>query len=339
VRSNTIRFAVVGAGAVGGVVAWHLAQAGRDPVVIARRETALALDSRGITLWTDGTPRTAQLRATDDPAREGPQDVIFVGFKAYDWQAGLPLVTPLIGPSTLVVPMLNGIPWWYLEGLGGHFGDRRLLSVDPSGEVGAAVPARHVLGCVVYIGANRTAPDQIHWNGRRRLILGEPEGSASLRLKAIVDALCASGLEAEATGDIRSAIWLKLMGNACFNPVSALTGATADLMLNDPALRTVMRAIMLECIAVARMVGVTDLPNAESRLILHPSMVGVKTSMLQDLEAARRLELGAIVDSVCELGRRTGVETPMLAAIGALAASAWQNASHKPGANTRMQPR
>ncbi len=334
-----MRIAIVGAGAVGGVVAWHLARAGFDPLVVARPETASILNERGITL-SEAEPgataeprasRTVRLRATENAAQAGPQDVVFVGFKAHDWLSGLSLVTPLIGPSTTVVPLLNGIPWWYLDGLGESFGDRRLESVDASGHISAAVPTAHVLGCVVYVGSNRTAPDQVIWNGRKRLILGEPAGSLSPRLGSVVGLLCESGIDAEPTADIRSGIWLKLLGNASFNPVSAITGATIDEMVDDPALRQVLRSLMLECIAVASSVGVTDLPDVEARLAVHPSMKGIKTSMLQDREAGRTLELGAIVDAVCELGRRTGVQTPMLASISALAAAVWRNAILKRG--------
>jgi 2-dehydropantoate 2-reductase len=316
-----MRIAVVGAGAVGGIIAWHLAKAGHDPLVLARPETAAVLQARGLTLSGMGTSETVGVRTSHDAALAGVQDLVLVGFKAHDWPSGLHLVTPLIGPETVVVPLLNGIPWWYLEGLGDRFGGAQLQSVDPSGQVAAAVPTGHVLGCVVYVGANRTAPDQINWNGRRRLILGEPSGEMSSRLDNVVGLLNAIGLEAEATGRIRSDIWLKLLGNACFNPVSAITGATIDAMCADPALAQVLRAMMLECVAVARSVGIEDSLDVEARLIAHPSMMGVKTSMLQDREAGRPLELGALVDAVSELGRRTGIATPMLSAAAALAAS------------------
>jgi 2-dehydropantoate 2-reductase len=320
-----MKIAVVGAGAVGGIIAWHLAKAGHDPLVVARPATAAILQTKGLTLSGAGAGGTVMLRATDDATRAGVQDLVLVGFKAHDWPAGLTLVTPLIGPDTVVVPLLNGIPWWYLDGLGGQFGDIRLESVDPSGEIGRAVPTRHILGCVVYVGANRSAPDQINWNGRRRLILGEPSGAMSPRLGEVVGLLSRIGLEAEATGKIRWEVWLKLLGNACFNPVSAITGATIDIMSGDPAVRQVLRAMMLECVAVARAVGITDLPDVEMRLVVHPSMVGVKTSMLQDREAGRPLELGALVDAVTELGR-TGVPTPMLETASALARAAFRQA-------------
>jgi len=319
------RIAIVGAGAVGGVVAWHLAEAGCDPLVLARPQTAAILKARGMTLTGPASSRTVPIRVCDDARTAGIQDLVLVGFKAHDWEAGLSLVTPLIGPSTIIVPMLNGIAWWYLEGLGGRHGDERLAAVDPAGRIRQAVDTAQVLGCVVYIGANRTAPDSIGWNGRKRLVLGEPSGPASPRLEATVQLLRQGGIDAEATSDIRAEIWHKLLGNACFNPVSALTGATIDAMAADPALREVLRKVMLECVAVARSVGVSHLPDVEARLAVHPAMTGVKTSMLQDREAGRPLELGALVDAVCELGQRTGVPTPMLESLSALTAAAWRN--------------
>ncbi|MCX7340442.1 MAG: 2-dehydropantoate 2-reductase [Hyphomicrobiales bacterium] len=320
------RIAVVGAGAIGGVVAWHLAEAGHDPLIVARPQTAAILKHRGMTLTGPAFSRTMPIRVCDDAHAAGVQDLVLVGFKAHDWEAGLVLVMPLIGPSTIIVPMLNGIPWWYLEGLGGRHGDERLAAVDPAGRLGQSIDTARVLGCVVYIGANRTTPDAIGWNGRKRLVIGEPAGSVSPRLEDTVQLLRQGGIDAEATSDIRAEIWHKLLGNACFNPVSALTGATIDAMAADPALREVLRKIMLECIAVARSVGISQLPDVEARLSVHPAMTGVKTSMLQDHEAGRPLELGALVDAVCELGQRTGVPTPMLESLSALTAAAWRSA-------------
>lgn len=320
------RIAVVGAGAVGGVVAWHLADAGYDPTIVARPQTAATLNEKGLTLTGPGQSRTVPVRATSDAGKAGEHDLVLVGFKAHDWESGLPLVMPLVGPSTIIVPMLNGIPWWYLEHQGRQYGAERLLAVDPADRIRKSIKTAQVLGCVVYIGANRAAPDMIGWNGRKRLVLGEPAGPASARLDAVAGLLQQSGIDAETTTDIRSEIWSKLLGNACFNPVSAITGTTIGAMVADPALRGVLRAVMLECLAVAHSVGVDNLPDVDARLVVHPAMTGAKTSMLQDMEAGRPLELGALVDAVCELGARTGVPTPVLTALGALAAAAWRQA-------------
>jgi len=319
-----MKVAIVGAGAIGGVVAWHLRKAGQDPVVVARPSTAALLSSEGLTLNTGGTSETLAIRATSDASALGPQDLVMVGYKAHDWASGLDLLRPLVGPDTLVVPMLNGIPWWYLDGLDSRFGDRRLAAVDADGALAAAIPTANVLGCVVYVGSNRPAPNRIDWNGRKRLILGEPLSAATQRLHKVVDLLQAGGIDAEATDDIRTAVWHKLLGNAAFNPISAVTAATIDAIAGDPPLRALARSIMNECIAVARSFGVTDLPDPDQRLQMPPTMVGVKTSMLQDMEAGRPLELGAIVSAISELGRRTQVPTPLLDAIDALAAASWR---------------
>lgn len=319
-----MRVAIVGAGSIGGVVAWHLRQAGLDPVVVARASTATLLAREGLRLESGGKSETLAIKATSDAAGLGVQDLVMVGYKAHDWPAGLDLVRPLTGPSTIVVPMLNGIPWWYLDGLDPRFGDRKLSSVDPEGALAAALPTTQIIGCVVYIGANRPVPNRIDWNGRKRLILGEPLSAATPRLRELVDVLTAGGIDAEATDDIRSAVWHKLLGNAAFNPISAVTGVAVDVIANDPPLRTLAKAIMTECIAVARALGVGDLPDPDQRLQMPPTMVGVKTSMLQDMEAGRPLELGAIVTAVSELGRRTQSPTPLLDSIEALAAASWR---------------
>ncbi|MEI8143848.1 MAG: 2-dehydropantoate 2-reductase [Alphaproteobacteria bacterium] len=321
-----MRVAVVGAGAVGGVVAWHLAAAGRDPLIVARASTAARLAADGLFLETGGTARHTPVRVTSDPGSAGPHDVVIVGFKAHDWQAGLSLVTPLIGPKTLVVPLLNGIPFWYLDGLDARFGARDLTAVDPGGVIAKAIPSAQILGCVVYIGANRPDVNRFDWNGRKRLILGEVFGAPSQRLTDLVANLKAAGIDAEASPDIRAAVWEKLLGNASYNPISALTRATIDGIAGDPGTRAVARAIMLECISVARALGVTAPFDVEARLTVAPVMKGVKTSMLQDMEAGRSLELGAIVEAVVELGRRVGVATPILETTGALAARAWTEA-------------
>jgi 2-dehydropantoate 2-reductase len=319
-----MRVAIVGAGAIGGVIAWHMAKAGQRPLIVARPATAALLASDGLILETASSAETLSVNATADPSSAGVQDLVLVGYKAHDWPTGLDLVTPLLGPGTIVLPMLNGIPWWYLDGLDEGFGDRKLTSVDPEGAIAAALPTTQVLGCVVYVGANRPAPNRIAWNGRKRLVIGEPMAPASARLADVVAFLKAGGIDAEPSADIRSAVWHKLLGNAAYNPISAVTGATIDAIIGDPALRSVAKSIMAECVAVAAALGIEDRPDLEVRLELPPTLVGVKTSMLQDMEAGRPLELGAIAGAVAELGRRAGVPTPLIDCVAALAGNAWR---------------
>lgn len=319
-----MRVAIVGAGAIGGVVAWHMAQAGQRPVIIARPQTAALLAAEGLTLRSPTGAETVAVQVAADAASVGVQDLVLVGFKAHDWASGLEAVRPLIGPSTIVLPMLNGIPWWYLQGLGAQFGDRRLAAVDASGAIEASIPAGQVLGCVVYIGANRPAPNVISWNGRKRLVIGEPLKPHGSRLADVGAFLRSGGVDAEQTEDIRTEVWQKLLGNAAYNPLSAVTGATVDKIVGDPGVRAVAKSIMAECVAVATALGIENLPELEARLELPATLIGVKTSMLQDMEAGRPLELGAIVGAVAELGRRAGVPTPLIECVGALAANAWQ---------------
>jgi 2-dehydropantoate 2-reductase len=319
-----MRVAIVGAGSVGGVVAWFMNKAGQAPVVVAREATAALLRNEGLTLKSASGDETIPVAASTDPASLGPQDLVIVGFKAHDWESGLPMVAPLVGPDTIVLPLLNGIPWWYLNGLHAGFGERRLSSVDAHGAIDGAIPARQILGCVVYIGANRPAANIVTWNGRKRLAIGEPLVPRDDRLSKVVAFLKAGGVDAEATTDIRHEVWNKLLGNAAFNPLSAVTGATVDKIIDDPAVREIAKGMMGECVAVARSLGVEGLPELDKRLELPPTLVGVKTSMLQDMEAGRPLELGAIVGAIAELGRRIGVPTPLLDCVGALAANAWR---------------
>lgn len=319
-----MRVAIVGAGAVGGVFAWHMAKAGQRPLIVARPATAALLASEGLRLESPSGSATVAIEATADAAAAGVQDLVLVGFKAHDWESGLDLVRPLVGPSTIVLPMLNGIPWWYLDGLDARFGARGLASVDPTGAIGAVVPTGQVLGGVLYIGASRSAPNVIAWNGRKRLVVGDALGGQGARLAQVVTFLKAGGVDAEATDDIRYEVWQKLLGNAAYNPISALTSATIDVIAGDPAVRAVAKSVMAECVAVATALGVGNLPELEARLEIPPALVGIKTSMLQDMEAGRPLELGAIAGAVAELGRRAGVPTPIVDCVGALAAQAWQ---------------
>jgi 2-dehydropantoate 2-reductase len=313
-----MRVAVVGAGAVGGVVAWHLARAGLDPVLVGRPETMALIERDGLTVERDGATETVRPRATAEPGALGAQDVVLVGFKAQDWAAGLPLVLPLLGPRTSLVPMLNGVPWWFFQGSSGPHAGRGVASVDPDGALLAAIPSARVLGCVVYVGAERVAANHIRWNGRRRLVLGaalpggpDPEPVAAM--------LRAAGITAEAVSDIRAALWGKLLGNVTFNPISALTGAVMGRLVDEPALARVVRAVMAEAAAVGGALGVAGEIDLDARMNIAPEMRGSKTSMLQDMEAGRPLELGAIVHAVAELGALAGVATPTIEMIGALA--------------------
>jgi 2-dehydropantoate 2-reductase len=312
--------AIVGPGAVAGVLAWHLARAGLAPTLVARPATADRISAEGLTLLGGGVDAGFPVAATSEPAALGPQDLVFVGFKAHDWIAGLGTVLPLIGPRTLVVPMLNGVPWWFFQGAGGAHDGRVVEASDPGGRLAASVPVRQIAGCVVYFAASRETPARIRWSGRKRLIIGSPIRSADPRISGLVAMLKQAGLDASESADIRADVWAKLLGNVTHNPLSVVTGATTGRMYGHPPFRRIQRMIMEETVMLGRALGVIGEVDIDQRLRVAPEMQDFKTSMLQDYEAGRPLELAAIVDAVTELGALANVPMPMTEAIGALAA-------------------
>ena len=328
--SAPTRIAIVGAGAVGGLVAWHLARAGEVPTIVAREATAALITREGLTLTEDGRARTAAVRAVADPAALGAQDIVFAGFKAQDWPACLGLVTPLLGPDTTLIPMLNGVPWWFFQGWGGAHAGRRIDAVDREGTLAAGIAPSSILGCVLYVASWREAPNRIAWNRRRRIVLGEPSGKPTPRLATIVAMLDHAGFETEATADIRGAVWHKLLGNAPYNPLSVVTDATIGAMARDPAHRRTLRAMIEELVAVGRALGACGEVDVEARLQPPRELENFRTSTLQDFDAGRPLELGALVDAPVELGRLVGVPTPTLAAVGEAAAARWRARHGRP---------
>jgi 2-dehydropantoate 2-reductase len=282
----------------------------------------------GLTVTGPPGTETVAVKAIWDPRAVGTCDLVLAGLKAQDWPAALPAIAPLLGRETIVIPMLNGVPWWYFQGVKGSRSDRRIRAVDPDGAIAAAIPARSILGCVVYTGASREAPHRIRWNGLARLVLGEPGGGVSERLRGTAEFLRSVRLDAEATPDIRQAVWHKLLGNVAHNPLSVVAGATMGHLAAAPHLNAIRRAIMEETAAVADALGIGRF-DIEERLKLSPALEDFRTSMLQDFEEGRPLELGAIVDAVVELGAAAGVDTPVLRAVGALALERWLN-THRP---------
>jgi 2-dehydropantoate 2-reductase len=317
-----MRIAILGAGAVGGVVAWHLARAGADPVIVARPQSARRLSDEGLTLADASASQTVAVRASADPEGLGRQDLVLVGLKAQDWQPALPLLRPLIGNETILVPMLNGVPFWFFQGVSGPLAGYRIAAVDPDGALGDAIGPTSILGCVVYMGAARQTPSRVRWNGRKRLVLGEPAGGESERLRRVASLLAEAGLNAEVTADIRMAVWQKILGNVAHNPLSVVTGATIGRLAAEPHLRSVMGELMQEAAAIGEALGLCGF-DIEERLKVAPEMADFRTSMLQDLEAGRPLELAAIVDAVIEIGQVVGVPTPALSTVGALALDRW----------------
>ncbi len=319
------RIAVLGAGAVGGIAAWHLAKAGLKPLIVARPETARLISREGLWLAPPGQPpQNVGIDAAADPAAAGQQDLLLLGLKGQDLPAALPMMLPLIGPETIVVPMLNGIPWWYFQGLSGPRAGRCVESVDPGGRLMASIPAGQVIGCVLHLGGSRAAPNRIAWNGRRGLFLGTPASGITSVAADIAALLCQAGLDAKPVDDIRREVWLKLAGNAAHNPLSAAADCAIGHLVTDPDLRALSRAIMAEVKAVAAASGYPDLFDIEKRLEITPPMAGFRSSMLQDFDAGRPLELGPIAHAVIEIAALHGLAAPSLAAVAALASEKWR---------------
>lgn len=327
-----MRVAIVGAGAVGGALAHALTLAGADPTLVARGATAAAIRRDGLRVVRGAKQEISSPRVVETTQAIGIHDIVIGTLKAQDWAGALHLFAPLIGPSTIVVPAINGVPWWYFQGIGGPREGTLLASVDPSGALGAAFPARCLVGGVVYVAASRPTPGTLDWSGGKRLVLGEIAGPNGARVTALAEFLRGCGLDIDLAPDIRSAMWLKLMGNASFNPLSVLALATMDRLLGDPALRAICVDVMGEILALADATGYALAIGIEARMAMMSGMVGVRTSTLQDFEAGRSLEIAALIDAPCEIGRLTGVATPVLETLGRLLrnAEARRDAPHAP---------
>ncbi|HWA46870.1 MAG TPA: 2-dehydropantoate 2-reductase [Dongiaceae bacterium] len=313
-----MKICVYGAGAIGGLLGARLARAGEDVTLIARGPHLAAMRKNGLRVTGAGGDFTVTPRATDDPAEAGVQDFVIVAVKAHGVSAIADKMAPLLGPKTGVVMAVNGVPWWYFHGVDGPLRDRRLASVDPDGKQWNAIGPQRAIGCVVYPAADIVAPGELHHVEGERFSLGEPDGSKSERVKALSRALIAAGFKAPVKADIRTEIWVKLWGNVAFNPISALTSATLKRICEDPGTRACAKAIMLEAQAVAAKLGITMPIDAEKRIDGAAGIGEHKTSMLQDFERGRPIELDAIVGAVAELGRIVAVPTPMIDAIYAL---------------------
>ena len=313
------KIAIVGIGAVGAFVAARLALVGAAPRALARGATLTALREGGLTLGVGETTQQIPIEATDDARALGAQDLVIVAVKAQSLAALAPTIAPLIGSRTIVLPAMNGVPWWFLQtpSMAARFaGDAgRLASVDADDAISAALPLSHVLGCVVHFTCSSPAPGVALHGFGDRLIVGEPAGGASTRADAVAELLRGAGFTVEASDDIRRDIWFKLWGNMTTNPISALTGATVDRILDDPQVHVFMLQAMAEAREIGARIGCPIEQSGEDRMVVTRSLGAFKTSMLQDAEAGRSLEIDALVGAVHEIGARVGVATP---AIGAL---------------------
>ena len=305
-----MRFLIAGAGAIGAYIGARMAQAGFDVVLFARGPHLRAMQERGVEVKSPSGDFIARPTIVASLEEAAPVDVIFLGVKAHGLTQLAPQLKPVLGPDTVVVSTQNGIPWWYFQGFGGEWEGLRLERVDPGGAIASAIEARRVVGSIVYFSTEIVAPGVVQHIEGNRISLGEPDGSRSERVRRIAESLVASGLRCPVTTHMRQEIWVKLLGNASFNPVSALTRATLVQMVRDQEVSSVIRHIMEEVSAVSSKLGM-EMPVSIDQRMAGAEKVGEhKTSMLQDLEMGRPMELEALVGSVVELGERVGVTMP-----------------------------
>jgi 2-dehydropantoate 2-reductase len=316
-----MKIAVVGVGAIGGYVGIRLALAGEDVTFIARGANLQALRTNGLRLvMSDGTEESLPcVNATSHYAEAGPQDVVILAMKAHQVAAVAPDVPQLFGPDTVVVPMQNGIPYWYFHGHRGELAGTRVQSVDPTGVIGENIPCERVIGCVVYPATELLSHGVIKHVEGTRFPVGEPDGTCSERAKRVADSLTRAGLKSPVLEDIRAEIWLKLWGNMTFNPISALSRATLAGICQYPPSRELAAAMMTEAQNVAHKLGITFRVPLEKRIAGAEKVGHHKTSMLQDVEAGRDLEIDALLGAVVELARLTETPTPHLDTVYSLA--------------------
>lgn len=313
-----MKICVFGAGAIGGYLAVRLANSGQDVSVVARGPHLAAIKSDGLRLQIGGSEEVAHVAATDTASDLGPQDYLFITLKAHSVPGVAEAIAPLIGPETTIVTGMNGVPYWYFHGLDGFDPTTRVEAVDPNGAVSRALPPDQALGCVVYPACEIDEPGVIRHIDGDRFSLGEPDGSKSERAQALSEAMREAGFRAPVRPRIRDEIWIKLWGNVAFNPLSALTGETLDVLATQEGLRDIARAMMVEAQSVGEALGARFSIDVDRRIAGAAAVGAHKTSMLQDLERGRPMEIGALVTAVIELGQVVGVDTPNIQMIHAL---------------------
>jgi 2-dehydropantoate 2-reductase len=312
-----MKIAVVGLGAVGGLMAARLAAAGHEISALARGATLAALHDHGLRLVMAGQQMSVRIAASDDAAALGAQDLVIVALKGPALAAAAASMQPLLGPETIVMPAMNGVPWWFLQAAPATvlLADRQLASVDPDGRIAALLPLERVLGCVVHLTCSSPEPALIRHGFGDRLIVGEPAGGRSARVDAVSAALALAGFQAEASTNIRHDIWYKLWGNMTMNPVSALTGAESHHIIDDPLVLSFMLSTMEEAARIGAQIGCAITQSGDERMAVARQLGAFKTSMLQDSLAGRPLEIDALVGAVHEIGTRLGIAMPNIGAL------------------------
>ena len=327
---DQVKICVVGAGAIGGVLAARFAHAGFETSIIARGAHLAAIRTNGLTLVTAEGRANVRVRAHHDPAtlaaEAGQQEMVFIALKAYQIPAMLPLLAPLIEPESVVVPAINGVPWWYFFREGGRFDGKPVRCLDADGAMLRVLDPHHIVGCVVHASGEVTAPGEVTWNGQKTFVIGEPDGSLSRRLNALAEVMHKAGFEPKVSERIRDDVWMKLIGNTSFNPVAALTRARMDAICANPALIAFLRAAMEEMTLVANAYGIRQLVTIDRRLEIARSIGAVKISMHQDLDLGRPMEVDAIVTAFLELANQVGVAAPLISALHGMISELARNA-------------
>lgn len=314
-----MRIVIAGAGAIGGYIGARLARVGADVILFARGPHLRAMQERGLRVTSDEGDFEVRPQVTGDLATVGRADVIFLGVKAHSLTGLAPQLPPLFGPDTFVVSTQNGVPWWYFQHIGGELEGLRLERVDPGGVIADAIEPRRVVGSLAYFATDIAEPGVIHHTEGNRISFGEPNGTRSDRTRALAEVLIGAGFRCPVSVRFRHEIWVKLLGNVAFNPVSALTGGTLEELVRHPDTGRLVRELMVETEAVAGKLGI-ELPISIDQRMAGAEKVGAhKTSMLQDYEAGRPMELEAVVGAVVELGERLGVAMPATRAVYACA--------------------
>ncbi|TFZ06695.1 2-dehydropantoate 2-reductase [Ramlibacter henchirensis] len=305
-----MKVCIYGAGAIGGWIGVKLARAGCEVSVVARGATLEAVQLHGLRLEENGKVDAVPARASATPAELGEQDLVVVAVKAPSMPDVALAIGPLLGPRTVVLTAMNGVPWWFFEGFGGRFAGTRLKAVDPEGVIAAAIPPRHIVGCVVHASCLVKSPGLVQHHFGNKLIVGEPSGEKTARVRELAALLEKGGHEVVISEQIQKDAWYKLWGNMTVNPVSAFTGATTDLILNDDLVRGFISSVMLEAREIGARIGIPIDQSPEDRHQVTRRLGAFKTSMLQDVEAGKPVEIDALVTVVRELGELTGVPTP-----------------------------
>ena len=310
-----MKIGIYGAGAVGGYLAVRLALAGHDVTCIARGAHLAAMHKNGLRLRGNGEEHVVRCLCTDDPAEAGPQDYLIVALKAHQAYDTAETMAPMLGPDTPVITAMNGVPWWYFYKMPGRFENHCLESVDPGRRQWRAIRPERAIGCVIFAAAEITEPGVIEHIFGTTFIFGEPDGAVSDRVQRLGAAIEQAGLQAPVSQNIRDEIWFKLWGNLSFNPISALTGATLVEVATDPATRVLGHRMMIEAQAIGEALAVHFREDVDKRIDRTANVGAHKTSMLQDLERGRPMEIDALVTAVQEMGRLVGIDTPYIDAV------------------------